>query len=138
MRGRGMHGVTLIELMIVVVIVGILAAIAYPSYRSQVRKTHRAEGKAALLDAGQQLERCYARYNSYAAGGCSTLTTALATGYLSEQGWYEIKDTNPGAATFTLVATPQGAQADDTECGSLSLTQTGQRSATGTAAATCW
>ena len=50
-RRHGMRGVTLIELMVVIVILGILIAIAYPGYQSQIQKTRRADGQAALLNA---------------------------------------------------------------------------------------
>jgi len=55
-------GFTLIELMIVVAVVGIIAAIAYPSYMESVRKSNRAEAKVELMDISQRLQRCYSSY----------------------------------------------------------------------------
>lgn len=138
-RGNGgMRGFTLIELMIVVVIVAILAAIAYPSYQSQVRKTKRAEGKAMLLEVAQGLERCLTRYGSYNHASCDVASDLPEP---SEEGHYEISATTLTAATFVLKATPQGGQADDTECGVLVLAQTGaqgsQNSST-TDTHNCW
>lgn len=134
---RRVRGVTLIELMVAVAIVGILAAIAYPSYQRQVQQTRRTDGKSALLEAAQRLERCYTRFNSYNAGGCD-VATDLASGFESPEGWYEIGENGITATTFELVATPQDSQADDTRCGTLRLTHTGGRDADGTASDTCW
>jgi type IV pilus assembly protein PilE len=65
MNMRRWPGFTLIELMIVVVVISILVAVAYPSYQDYVRKGKRAEGKGALLKAAQVLERWYSDNNSY-------------------------------------------------------------------------
>ena len=132
-----MRGVTLLELMVVVVIIGILVAIAYPGYQSQIQKTRRAEGKAVLLDAAQRLERCYTRYNAYNDARCDFLAS-LTAGVASDSGWYIVTDAAPAAATFSLVATRQNAQTGDTLCGNLTLTDRGVRGATGTAPETCW
>lgn len=70
---KSQHGFSLIELMVVVVVIGILAAIAYPSYQESVRKTKRSEGKAALMRDMQQQERDYSRLNSYVAFSASEL-----------------------------------------------------------------
>lgn len=130
---RAMRGVTLIELMIAVVIVGILAAVAYPSYQDQVRKTRRSDGQAALLDVAQRLERCFTRFNRYNSNDCAVhADLADGDGVTSPEGWYTITNTNVGALTFTLSAAPQGAQTADS-CGTLTLTHTGVRSP-----ANCW
>lgn len=134
---RGRHaGFTLIELMIVVAIVAVLVAIAYPSYREQVIKTRRAEGRAALADVAQRMERCFTRFSAYDNAACAG--TAAAT---SEGGWYAVSATTLTATTFTLSAAPQGDQATaDTRCGTLTLTHTGARgqSATPPAGYACW
>jgi type IV pilus assembly protein PilE len=138
--GRGAHGLrgmTLIELMVVVVIIGILVAIAYPGYQSQIQKTRRSDGKSVLLDTAQRLERCFTRYNSYADPGCE-IADSLDGGVTSTEGWYVVTDDDPSATTFTLVATPQGAQTDDTICANLTLTHRGERDATGTDPTSCW
>ena len=70
MNAMQQRGFTLIELMIVVAIIGIIAAIAYPAYTSQVMKTQRSDGRAALMAAAQSLERCYTEFNAYNSGAC--------------------------------------------------------------------
>ena len=135
---RHARGMTLVELMVTVVIVGILVAIGYPSYQRQVEQSRRADGKTTLLTAAQQLERCFTRFHSYTAGGCDVATDIADGGMPSLDGWYLITDGNPGAATYTLVATPQDGQALDTRCGALSLTHTGARAADGTVPDRCW
>lgn len=137
---HAMRGITLIELMVVIVIIGILVAIAYPGYQSQIQQTRRAEGKATLLDTAQQLERCFTRYNAYDDGDCDINTTVEGAGIATEQGFYLITDnaaTTP--STFSLIATRQGAQTDDTLCGDLTLDNQGTRGRTGTAPVdSCW
>ena len=108
-----------------------------PGYQSQIQKTRRADGKAALLDTAQRLERCFTRYNAYNNGACD-IATSLGAGVLSEQGWYLVTNAAPAASTFALVATPQGGHANDTICGNLTLGDRGTRGATGTAPETCW
>lgn len=127
-------GMTLIELMIVVAVVGILAALAYPSYQEQVRKTRRADGKAMLMETAQKLERCYTRFATYNNVGCNVTLPAT-----SPEGWYDV-DGTVNASTFTLDATPLGDQLNDAKCGALRFTSTGLQGALGTNedANNCW
>lgn len=123
-------GMTLVELMVVVAIVGILAAIAYPSYRQQIIRTHRSEAKAALLDTQQRLEKCYTRLHTYSGCGIADYTTT--------SNRYSIQVSSLGQ-TFTVTAAPRGSQATDADCGTLSIDQRGRRGKTGTATVeTCW
>lgn len=118
------RGFTLIELMIVVAVVGILTAIALPSYNEYIRRGHRAEGRTALLQAAQWMER------AATANGDYPLTAAFPTSMTSiASGRYAISLTSDGA-TFTLTATPQNAQAND-KCGNYTLTNTGLQGANG-------
>ena len=134
-RAAHMRGITLIELMIVVVIVGMLAAFAYPSYRAQVMKTYRSDGKATLMQVSQQLERCYTRFSSYNNAGCAVVFPVA-----SPEGHYSVTATALTASAFTLDATPQGPQSSDTKCGVLRLTSTGVEGSQGASTDTnnCW
>jgi type IV pilus assembly protein PilE len=128
-------GLTLIELMVVVVIIGILAAIAYPSFQEQVRKTRRADGKAMLVETAQQLERCYTRFASYNNVACGVALPAA-----SDEGFYAVNTTALSASAFTLQATPQGDQVNDAKCGALRLSSTGLQGSQGADADAnnCW
>lgn len=134
-RVRRNGGVTLLELMVVVVVIGILAAIAYPSYQDQVRKSRRADGKGVLLETAQQLERCYTRFARYDDGNCG-----VAFPVDSPEGFYQVSAEALNASNFTLDAAPQGDQASDAECGTLRLAHTGAQGSQGADgdANECW
>jgi type IV pilus assembly protein PilE len=141
MMGR-QHGVTLMELMVVVVIVGVLAAVAYPSYRAQVRRSNRTEARVALEQTAGALEKCYTRYMIYNDNtNCPASNQFTAgAGFNTPRGLYRITAVVAGS-TFTVSATPQGAQATDSQCMTFSLTETGVRAVSGSLSATpaqCW
>ena len=130
-------GFTLIELMIVVAIVGILSAVAYPSYTEYVRRGHRADARAGLLQAQQWLERAATATGSYPTALPATLTWAN-----DSTKRYTISIGGPATtSTFTLTATPKGAQVGD-KCGNFTVTHTGLRGAkgvtTGNIVTECW
>jgi len=100
------RGFTLIEAMIVVVILGILIALAYPTYIDQVRKARRADAESSLLAAAQILERCFTRLNAYNADDCPDPAGD------SDEGYFAIT-AELTATTYTLTATAQGDQATD-------------------------
>lgn len=139
---RALAGFTLIEVLITVVIIGILAAMAYPTYTQHVRKTRRSDAQVALMQIASQQERFFTECNWYASNlagtkGCATNTTG-ALGRLtttSPEGYYAlavaagpIDTTNCSAYTcgYTLTATPvaTGRQAGD---GAFRLDSTGRR-----------
>jgi len=142
---RGQRGITLIELMIVVAVIGILTAIAVPTYRQYVVRSNRADAKTALLQTAAALERCYTNSTPYTYNGttCTTAGTGVVFPITTEAGTYVITHSGARAAqTYTLIATPQGGQATgDGECAVFQLTNTGAQTVTGTASATpqrCW
>ncbi len=131
----GQHGVTLVELMIVVVIIGIIAMIAIPSYRQQVLRSGRSDAKAALMQTAQNLERCFTSTSTYTA--CVVLPAA------SPEGLYSVTagddDDEITGTTYLLTATPQDGQAEDTACGSFTIDQANDRGITGTGTEDeCW
>ena len=145
---RRSAGFTLLELMITVVIIGILASIALPSYRSYVLRSNRAAVRAMLVDiaAKQEVEAlksgAYASdFNFYLRGSnaamnvgltrffitSSGLTQAVATGESVYQ--IDLLTTNVGSSSrsFTLTATAIGNQTQDSDCLTLSVNSAGQR-----------
>jgi type IV pilus assembly protein PilE len=139
-----MEGVTLIELMIVIVIVAILASIAVPSYRNYVLRSHRVEAKAALLNLAAAQEKFYVQNNTYATN--TQLTTAPPNGLglasTTENGWYTVAIANgANAAGFSATATATGTQTEDGDCATFTINQLGVKSATksgGGASTACW
>lgn len=137
------RGFTLIELMVVVAIVGILAAIAYPSYMDSVMKSRRGAAKACLSEYAHFMERFYTTnlaYDKDTAGVNLVVPSLTCTTEGQINQYYSFTISNLTRSTFTATATPLGSQLTaDTKCGILSLTHDGQRqvSVSGNAAI-CW
>ena len=129
-------GFTIIEVLIVVAILGILAAIAIPAVTKYVTDARRADGKTALLAAAQAMERYYTNNYTYE----NATTTIPAT---SGEGYYNLTLT-ANATAFTIEAKPVsgGKMASDTLCETLSINHLGQRQAFNSAdvdkTAECW
>jgi len=136
---RTHRGFTLIELMIVVAVVGILSAIAYPSYAEYIRRGQRADARTGLLQAQQWLERAATATGVYPTTLPTTLTWSADT---SKRYAISFKSGNTNAA-YTLVATrkPGTGQAND-RCGDFTLSNTGVQDndnlASGTVSTDCW
>jgi len=129
LRSRAL-GFTLIEVMIVVGVIGILSAIAFPSYNQYVQRTHRANARAALLQTAQWLERAATAQGSYPAAAA-----AIPAGVLQvEGGRYTITLPVLTAGTFTLRATPNVAAQSTDQCGTFQMTHAGVRTQVATAA----
>lgn len=135
MNRRAQRGVTLVELMVVLVIVGILAAIALPAYQSSVRKARRSDARIALTETAQTLERCQTQFGRYDDPVCP-----VAASFASADGYYTIS-LRVDAGSYRLRADASGVQAADRACASLSLDSLGVRAALdsgGAAASACW
>lgn len=139
-NSRGMHGMTLIELMIVVAVLGILIAIAYPSYREHIVKTRRADAQGALMGLANAMERHYTENSTYCGAAVAGGTDACGDGGDKDTGapdifpteapidgddkYYNLTINAASATSYTLRATPKGDQSGD---GYLELTSTGAR-----------
>jgi len=129
------QGFTLIEVLIAVAIVGILGAVAYPSYINFVVESNRTEAQRELLRLANLQEQFYIDSRTYTAN--MTALGMPADPYITESGEYSI-DAVANASTFTLTATAVsgGVQATrDTNCLTLSISETGAKTASGSG---CW
>lgn len=133
-RYRKDVGMTLIELMMVVAIIGILAAIAGPAWNEQVLKARRADAQNALLAAQIEQEQYRANNLSYASS-----MSALGMGsYDSDsRDYYDIEVVSASATAFLITASPNGNQANDSSCNVFAIRQTGPEH-DGYAASSCW
>jgi type IV pilus assembly protein PilE len=132
-------GFTLIELMIVVAIVGILAAIAIPAYRQYVMKSHRSVAKSTLMEMSGRMERYYTLNNAYPSSATSLgYSEAMVTVPSAADPYYNVSVVNGGNA-YTLQAAPTGSQTGDT-CDTYTLNNLGVQGNSGatSSSADCW
>lgn len=123
-------GFTLIEVMIAVVIVGILASIAYPSYTQYVTRTYRDSAKACLSEYAHAMERRYAESLSYKLKDDPQTPVLSCATASSLDSRYKIEVTTITQSTFTVTAKPTPLQeAKETQCGTMSIDQKGKRTA---------
>lgn len=121
---KRINGMTLIELMITVTIVGIIAAVAVPSYQSQIRDSRRQDGMKVLLQLKIQQEAFRLTNNSYATAAQLALPAS---------DYYTFSVSNIGATTYTLTATAKSSQTSDAGCTTVNLDQSMNKTP-----ANCW
>ncbi len=114
-RRESVCGITLIEIMIVLVVVAVLAAIALPNYRESSARARRTEAKVALLQVATNQERVYLQSNSYTTD-MSQLGFASAGCNPTDSAAYRVCVTAADADTFTAVATYQRSDAESSKC----------------------
>jgi type IV pilus assembly protein PilE len=146
-RPRSMRGFTLIELMIVIMIIALLAALGYPSYGAYVTKSRRQAARNVLYQIADRQEQFFLDNKVYAANLTAMGFTANTIG-VDQSGQittssdadrtYNVDLANTTATTYTVRSVPQLIQAkNDTDCMTLTLTHTGVRAQTG-ASPDCW
>lgn len=140
---RTATGFTLVELIIVVLIIAVLSAIAYPAYQDSVVKTRRGAAKSCLLESELFMQRFFTtnlRYNQTAPPANAAVVLPACTAGADVTNHYNVALTAVAERTYTLTATPQGLQAaKDTDCGILSIDQVGARNSNGSETVDfCW
>jgi type IV pilus assembly protein PilE len=127
--------------MVVIVILGALAAIGIPTYRQYMQRTHRTEAKSALLRLAAEQERFYLQNNTY-SNNFAALNTPTGR---SVNGVYTLAIPVANITNFTLVATPTAGggtngvnQTTDAECASFTINEQGVRTATPDPNGRCW
>ncbi len=134
------HGFTLIELMIVVAIVAILAAVAYPLYQNYLLRAHRTAAITTLLHIAGQEERYYSTHNAYATGLTGLGYAATGIQVPNSTAYYRVTLATNTAEDYIITASPVGSQKRDRQCQIFTLNGLGIKSIQGgTKSATqCW
>ena len=130
---RWMRGITLMELMIVIVIVGILAAIAYPNYREFAARAKRTEAKAILLEIAANQERFYLNANRF--GTLAEL--GYASPLITDSGSYTVTIPVNDAGNFTAIADFNYPGSEFDRCSSFTIDARGNKTSAGSIA-NCW
>jgi len=136
------RGMTLVELLTVMVVVAILASIAVPSYRSYLIRSNRADAKSALMQVQAAQEKFYLQNNAYTDKVSDSPPTGLGLAATTTNSFYSLSVAlGAGGQTYTATATPTtaGGQSADTKCANFTVTDIGKRGVSGTdTVANCW
>lgn len=137
MRAHKAGGFTMIEMMLVILVIGVMAAFAYPSYTNFVLRGNRVDARELLQRIAAGQERFYTNRNTYTDQISGSTGLALPT--ISEKGYYTVTaELADGGQSYTLTATPQGRQLND-KCGNLTLSNVGAKGYTGDESnGSCW
>ena len=132
------RGITLIELMIVVVVISILAAVAYPNYQEFVARAKRNEARAALLMLATNQERFYLNNNTFTADVTQLGFTSTDGGNtaITENDYYVIDVTAADASNFTATATYRFGEPEVSRCQVFTINGRGAK--TSTPYTDCW
>ncbi len=124
------RGFTLIELMIVIAIVGILAAVGYPAYANYVKKAQRADAIHALLVESGRMEEFYLNSSTYVGAAVASAD--------SPEGHYKIALTAAKTTAFAYELTATRSPANDAPCKVFTYDQLGTKDNTGSEGSDCW
>lgn len=140
---RKLRGFTIVEVLIAMAIIGLLAAIALPSYRQSIRKANRSDAHITMSRLATLQERYFFQNNQYTGDFADIITGAVSGAtFPTDEGHYSILLNVLGGGTgWSMIATPVGDQANDSECVTLTLTSLGAKTALdvgGNPSMNCW
>lgn len=130
------RGFTLVEVLIVLVILGILSAFAYPAYTEQVTRGRRSGAQAGLMEAAQWMQRYYSAQNTYKDADKKLPDSYKSIPRDSGTKTYSVEvAVGSDERSYTLTAKPVSA---DSKCGNLTLNDLGQKGSQYGSVPTCW
>lgn len=139
---RQQRGFNLMELMVAVTIIGIIVAVALPSYNSHMLNTRRTAATACMTEMAQFMERMFTTSMDYSRDNTNTAIVLPNSSCRNDLAPFYLLSLNATPTTFILTAAPLGPQVKDTNCATLTLDQAGARTAANSAAPAkvreCW